>query len=386
MVQEAKGKRKTEVPLFTCLEGYRRINHHAGGRIQVFASDDRTGDGIIPTMGIIDELHRHRDLALYRTWAGKLLKRQGQIVSISTAGEPGSEFELTREKIRQKAPAVTRRGAFTRAASPRVVLHEWAVQEGASVEDFRSVKQANPFSGITVPVLREKFGSPTMTLAHWRRFVCNVPTRADNAAIQEREWNGALASDPIPAGVRITLGLDVAWKWDTTAAVPLWVNDAGTRQLGRAAILVPPRDGTSLDPALVEAALIAINDRNPIDTVVMDTNRAEQLAVWIETEIGAAVIDRPQSNAFAVQDFTRFMEALRNGKLKHSGDPGLTSHVLNAVARILPRGDARFDRPTQTRQSSEQDRRVIDALTAAAMVNSFAASAAEPPEVMFAWA
>ena len=56
--QAAKGKRKTDVPRFTCLEGYRRINHHTGGRIQVFAADDRTGDGIIPTLGIIDEPHR----------------------------------------------------------------------------------------------------------------------------------------------------------------------------------------------------------------------------------------------------------------------------------------------------------------------------------------
>ena len=91
-VQAAKGKRKTDVPRFVCLEGYRRINHFGGGRIQVFAADDRTGDGVIPTLGILDELHRHRDLALYRTWAGKLTKRGGQIVAISTAGEPGSEF------------------------------------------------------------------------------------------------------------------------------------------------------------------------------------------------------------------------------------------------------------------------------------------------------
>src|SRR3990167_7233568 len=87
-IQAAKGKRKTTVPRFVCLEGYRRINHHEGGRIQVFAADDRTGDGVIPTLGIIDEAHRHRDLALYRTWAGKLDKRGGQLIAISTAGVP----------------------------------------------------------------------------------------------------------------------------------------------------------------------------------------------------------------------------------------------------------------------------------------------------------
>ena len=115
-IQVAKGKNKVEVPRFQCLEGYRRINHYAGGRIQVFAADDRTGDGVIPSLGIIDELHRHRDLSLYRTWAGKLLKRGGQIVTISTAGEPGSEFENTRERIRQDAPDLERTETFVRAA------------------------------------------------------------------------------------------------------------------------------------------------------------------------------------------------------------------------------------------------------------------------------
>lgn len=116
----------------------------------------------------------------------------------------------------------------------------------------------------------------------------------------------------------------------------------------------------------------------------MDMSRAEQLAAWIESDIGAVVIDRSQSNVFAVQDYTRFMEALRGGILWHSGDPGLTRHVLNAIARLLPFGDARFDRPAEARVSSEQDRRVIDALTAAAMVNSFA-SVMETEPVVEPW-
>lgn len=378
-LQRAKGKRKTEVPRFVCLEGYRRINHYGGGRIQVFAADDRTGDGQIPTLGILDELHRHRDLALYRTWAGKLQKRGGQIIAISTAGEPGSDFELTREKVRQGATEVLRKGAFVRASSPRMVLHEWAVPEKGNPEDFALVKSANPFSRITAEALAEKFASPTMTMQHWRRFVCNVPTRDDHAAIQEAEWGAAEAKDAIPEGEPIWLGLDVAWKWDTTAAVPLWWKSPEHRQFGPASILTPPRDGTSLDPNEVEQALILINGRNPIHTVVMDMSRAEQLAGWIESELGATVIDWPQTNPAAAAEYERFMDALRAGRLKHAGDAGLTAHALNAVTRLLPLGDAKFDRPSQTRQSSEQDRRVIDALKAAAMVHSAALELSSRP-------
>jgi phage terminase large subunit-like protein len=387
-IQAAKGKTKTDVPRFTCLEGYRRINHYTGARIQIFAADDATGDGVIPTLAILDELHRHRSLALYRTWAGKLRKRGGQIVTISTAGEPGSEFEVTREKIRREAAEVVRTGSHVRAAGGRVVLHEWALPEKVDHEDMAAVKAANPFSGITVESLREKYSSPTMTLPHWLRLTCNRPTRAENSAITETEWAKQRTDERIPEGVPVYLGLDVAWKWDTTAAVPLWMREPTFRLLGAAEVLTPPRDGSSLDPAKVEAMLLGIHARNPIHTVVMDMSRAEQLASWIEAEIGAVVIDRSQTNTFAVQDFDRFMEALRKGWLWHTGDEALTRHALNAIARALPQGDTRFDRPSQTRMSAEQDRRVIDALSAASMVHSLAAGPApdSEPEAFAAWA
>lgn len=372
-IQRAKGKRKTEVPRFLCLEGYRRINHFQGGRIQVFAADDRTGDGVIPTLGIVDEPHRQRDLSLYRTWSGKLDKRGGQLIAISTAGEPAGEFEQTRERIRAQATTSERSGAFLRAESARVVLHEWAVPETGDVEDMQLVKQANPLSTVTVEMLERKRSSATMTLEHWRRFVCNLPTRGEQAAIGEVEWHAAATEDEIPVGEPIWLGLDVAWKWDTTAAVPLWFRDHEYRLLGPATILVPPRDGTSLDPGAVEKALVDIHRRNPLHTVVMDTSRAEQLAQWMEAEFGAVVVDRSQSNSFAAEDYERFMEALRNGWLRHSGDAGLTSHALNGIARMLRYGDTRFDRPSQTRQGGDQERRVIDALTAASMVHALAA-------------
>ena len=372
-IAAAKGKRKTEVPRFSCLEGYRRINHAGGGRIQIFAADEGTGDGVIPTLGILDELHRHKDLALYRTWSGKLLKRTGQIIAISTRGVPKSDFETTLERIRSSAKTTHRRGAFLRAEAPRVVLHEYALPDDADPMDLRAVKAANPLRAITIPRLREKLSAPTMTMPHWLRLTCNRPQRESNVAIQEAEWDAAIDRAGIPRGTPIWLGLDVAWKWDTTAAVPLhWVSPT-RRLLGAASILEPPRDGSSIDPHLMEKMLLDIHGETPIHTVVMDISRAEQLAAWIRETIGAEVIERPNSNPFAVQDHDRFMEALRSGWLKHPGDEGLTAHVLNAIERQLPGGDSRFDRPSQTRQGGQQERRVIDALTAAAMVNAQAA-------------
>lgn len=356
------------------------------GRLQVFAADDATGDGVIPTDAFLDELHRHRRLALYRTWAGKLGKRGGQLATISTGGEFGSEFELTRERIRQTTPVVETRPGYIHCRSERIAFHEYATPEGADVTDMSVAKLANPFSGITLDTLAAKFSSETMTLGHWSRFTCNLSTRTEQAAITEAEWYAARIVDPIPPGQRIWFGLDVAWKWDTTSGVPFWLADEHDRRFGPARVLVPPRNGESLDPHLVEKMILEVHAVNPIDTVVMDSSRAEQLVSWIRETIGAEVIDRQQTNNLAVEDYERFMEALRNDWLKHAGDQGLTQHALNAIAKVLPMGDARFDRPAVSRMSPEQERRVIDALVAAAMVHSVAVTHQYSPAPFVAWA
>jgi phage terminase large subunit-like protein len=374
--------------LFKCLPGLRKIRHRADidAEIKVFAADDGTGDGVIFTDAIIDELHRHKNLALYRTWGGKLDKRAGQMATMSTAGEVDSEFEQTREKIRQELPVIERRPGYIHARSAQVALHEYAVPEGGDVEDMAVVKLANPFSRITVDSLERKFNKPTMTLSHWRRFSCNAPTRSDSAAITESEWYGAKTNEPIPEGQSIWLGVDVGFKWDTTALVPFWMPEPTRRQFGPATVLVPPRDGSALEVDVIKRGIVVIHERNPIECVVMDTSHAEDLAQWIRDNITETVVDRQQTNTLAVEDYERFMSALRNGWLQHAGDPGLTRHALNAVARVLPFGDARFDRVSQTRQGGNQEIRVIDALTAAAMVNSVASAQPEPvAEPIVAW-
>ena len=158
--------RPSEPGEFRCLKGHRRIRHDATrSRVQIMAADDRTGDGIIPTLCLLDELHGHKDLALYRTW---LDKRSAQLVVISTARVPGSDFEATREEFRRRAERLTRRrgSCFTRAHADGFVLHEWAVAEGADVHDLELVAQANPFSHVTPATLVEKHDSPSFTEGH----------------------------------------------------------------------------------------------------------------------------------------------------------------------------------------------------------------------------
>ncbi|MES2360088.1 MAG: hypothetical protein V4529_17235, partial [Gemmatimonadota bacterium] len=154
------------------------------------------------------------------------------------------------------------------------------------------------------------------------------------------------------------------------------------RLFGPATVLEPPRDGSQLDAHLVERALVEIHERNPVEVVVMDMTNGAQLSQWIEEELGAQVVDRQQSNPLACLDYARFMEALREGWLHHTGDVALTQHALNAIARMLPLGDVKFERPKESRTVRDDlaRRRVIDALVAAAMVHSTAAASLDTPK------
>jgi phage terminase large subunit-like protein len=359
---------------FECKPGLREIVFGRVSRAKIFASDAGTGDGIIPTpIEVIDELHRHKSLDLYRTWAGKLEKERAVLVVISTAGEPGSEFEELREQMRQTATSTSVDGCFGRYVGPASVLHEYAVPEAGDMNDLELVKAANPSSRITVATLTAKRSRPSFSLPHWRRLTCNMPTRSDAAAVTEAEWARAAAPEgerEIPAGEQVALGLDLGW-----------VHDPDFRLLGPAVILAPPGDGSQLDAHLVERALLELHERTPISMVVMDMTKGEQLSQWIEETIGAVIVNRSQGNAMAALDYERFMEGLREGWLRHSGDEGLRRHVLNAVAQLLPAGGTRFNRPRSSRTVAPelQRRRVIDALVAAAMVNTTVAAEISTP-------
>jgi phage terminase large subunit-like protein len=374
---------------FKCHDGYRQIKSRSGGvGIKIYPWDPNTGDGVIPyPYAILDELHRHEDLRLYRLWKGKLRKRGASIVTISTAGEPGSEFEETRDRVRGQATGRRRKGGRLRATGHGLVLHEFMLEKAADASDMRKVKRVNPLSHITVADLQEEFESPTTDLGDWRRLKCNIPARSSQAAVTDREWDGALDSEhrEIPEGERVDVGADVAWKHDTFAIVPLWRAGDDRRLLGPATILTPPRDGSSMHPDVVKRAFELIHEHTPIDAAVIDMQRAEDISAWLEDELGLTVIDRGQSNVLHAEDYENFMTGLRSGSLWHTGDPGLRRHVMHAIARTLPGGRRRFDRHSSSRAKRRQDERVIDALTAAGMVNTFAIGSGGSSEPMVAW-
>jgi len=337
-IQQARGRRKLEVPAFVCLEGYRRINHVNGGRIQVYAADEKTGDGVIPDFAIIDEPHRQPDLSLYRTWAGKLDKRGGQLIAISTRGEPGSDFEETLTKIRESATDVVRDGSFTRYVSGRIVLHEWAVPEGADVDDMVVVKAANPLKATTIEALQAKHDSPTETRHHWLRFACNRPTRDVDAWLGEdgeKIWADLLAPYTFVLGAPTWAGVDVGIKRDSTCIVAVQRDEKGELH-ARARFWIPKPD-EPVDVTDAMAYLRELATRYDLRAVSYDPKFFDVPAKMLADE-DLPMIEIPQSVERMTTICGTLLEVIKRKGVHHNGDPELARQVLGAVARYNERG------------------------------------------------
>lgn len=354
---------------FLVFEGYRRIvAQRTHGTIQVFAADDRTGDGVIPTLCLVDELHRHRDLKLYGTWAGKLDKRGGQLVTISTAGEPNGEFEATRRRIHSSASDVKQLGpCHVRAVGEGIVLHDFRVPSQDQADDLDVVLQANPLSTVKRDDLKKKRARATMTDARWLRFVCNIAARDEGAWLDTRAgWDkGARPGITIPEGDDVVIGIDPAWSFDTCAIVAaqrLKLLEEEREQLGpfplskadlerfnveterfrwraQPLAILKPDEGGSVPVWRVREVLLDAAAYWRLLAVGYDRNRGfEQLAQELSEEHGLNMVAVPMNGAVWAPLTAEMRGEINRGDVEHPDDPEFTRHVLSGETKESPQG------------------------------------------------
>jgi len=395
---------------FKVQDGYRRIvgiGQLEGRRIEVYSSSDDTGDGIIPSLALIDELHRHKGHDLYGTWRDKLTKRDGQMVTLSTAGDDeNNPLEQLREAALKLPDVTTIRGRHVRARSKgrEFVMHQWALRQGDDVEDLKVVKLANPASQVTMEELRMRRDSPSTKPWQWSRFTCNLAAKGEDSAIPPEDLD-ARRHDDLVIGPKIPvfLGLDLGWKIDHAAISPLGWESPKRRLIAGAITIAPP-----VDEAAIVRALLLFHETLNISAVVYDPNAGgtqmvQQLAKGtheLQTSDDAReeaglppiaeskatgpmeFIEHSQDNAPMSLAAVRFDEAFRYGWIRHDGAHvcstkecrcgGWRGHVINAVTRTLGGERWKYDRPSEAKQGAARAKYPIDGLTASLMANSVA--------------
>jgi phage terminase large subunit-like protein len=347
------------------------------GKVRVLASDVDTADGVIPTLALVDELHRHKRSDLYGVFRDGLGPRGGRMLTISTAGDY-DDSPLGRMRNRAyELPGLQRDGAYRYVKSPdgAYAMHEWALDADADFDDLELVKTANPASWQTIDELRKRHDSPSMTTWQWARFACGAWVQGEDSAISPLDWAKCGGGNDLPDGASVWLGVDLGWKWDTTAIVPVRT-DRGRFEVGVPVVVVPPRDGTSTREEDILDPIDALTRRFNVAGVVLDPNAGgEQLAQRLEAR-KIRVVTHSQDPAPMALAAERLSTAVREGALTHPDDATLTAHVLAAQAKPVSGEKWRLVKP-------KRGGRVIDAAVALAMVLSVVQAQAQRPKPRF---
>jgi phage terminase large subunit-like protein len=339
-----------------------------GGRIRILASDVDTADGVIPTLALVDELHRHKTADLYGVFRDGLGPRDGKLVTITTAGADQNSV-LWRMRQRAIDMGNTREGAYMRAGSKSFVLHEWSLEPDADLDDIDLVKTANPLTAVTTALLRERHDSPSTVPWQWARFACNVWTQGEEAWLPIGVWDSHRKEGSIPRNAAVWLGIDLGLKHDSAAIVAVCKEDELYR--AEAIVLYPPTDGTPLDIAAVEAAVRECAEKWDIQSAAYDPWRFERSAQILGDE-GLLMVEHPMTNVRMAPESEALHEAIMAGHIVHDGDEEFASHVNAGVPTETERG---------WRLTKRKAKDKIDALIALLMAYDLAARKQEPAPI-----
>jgi phage terminase large subunit-like protein len=316
--------------------GYREIrSRRDSGRIRVLAADVDTADGVIPTLALVDELHRHKSAGLYGVFRDGLGPRQGRMITISTAGD----HELSPLGLMRAAalglPDIEREGAHVvaRSADGAYVLHEWSLGKDDDLDDMRVVKRVNPASWQTVAALRARHDSPSMLPWQWARFACGVWVGSEAWWIMGEDWHALRVGDEIADGERITLGFDGARVGDSTALVACRVDDGLIEPLR---VWEAPDDvvGWEVPADEVDNAVADAHERYRVIRGYYDPPLwRSEIEDWARRFGDKAVRKFETSKSRMMGAVERFRTDVATRKLKQTGDTTLTAHVLNAQTR-----------------------------------------------------
>jgi len=313
--------------------GYRQIRSRVhGGRIRVLAADVDTADGIIPTLALVDELHRHKSAGLYAIFRDGLGPRDGRMLTISTAGDhERSTLGLMRAAAR-KLPGIERVGKYlhVRTADDSFAMHEWALDRDDDVDDVVLVKQVNPLSTQTVEKLAQRHSSPSMLPWDWARFACGIWSGAETWWIRPDDWEIAAMGDKLVDGDRVALGFDGSRYGDATALVACRLSDGLLSPLG---VWESPRGVREWEvPAgEVDAAVARAFDTYRVVRFYADPPLWQtEIDSWAR-EFGHEVVVRyPTNRSRFMGALERFRTDVASDLIPHDGDERLTRHVLNA--------------------------------------------------------
>jgi Terminase large subunit, ATPase domain len=301
------------------------------GRIRVLPGDPKTADGVIPTLALVDELHRHVDAGLYGVFRDGLGPRGGQMITASTPGSSMSTplGDLRAVALEWKREAAGKRRTY-RTRRDDAVLIEWGLEPGDDPEDIELVMAANPAPWHTRKKLLQRKNSPLMTPWQWRRFACGLWTAVEEPIVDEKTW-AELAVDI--GAVRDGERVHVAVRSFALAGCGIGI--VAARPDDAVAVRVETHPG---DWATVQRALGSLVERYAVETIFVDPRQWGYGQDILEAS-GLPLEELPQTPVRFAEATSTFLGLVGAGKIMHDRDPVLSRQVMSMRMRETVSGE-----------------------------------------------
>lgn len=391
--EEVKWQAEHSSWLRPMLKVYKDVIEHpeSGSVYRALPSDPNAAQGLNPSLVLFDELHVQRTFDLWDAMTlGSGTRLDPIVVAITTAGQYlespcGELYEHGKRVVAGEDD------------DPYFGFYWWEAPEGCDRLDEVAWRAANPNLAMGLLDIEDLRGSRSQRESAFRRFRLNQWWRGDDAWVTPEEWQACYGQEELDWERPFVAALDMALKRDTAALVvaqPYGVGEPEERGVetrmegyqGEDSEDEPdPEDDAPAD--VVASGLIRRIDKIVVRAWFWKPKGGKQIDVFeieetlrdlhalgmvacaydpayfnrsaqILADDGLNMIEFPQQSARMVPACGDAYEVIARAKVRHGGQPTLTDHVLNAVARSA--GEA-------WRLSKNKSKRKIDGAVALVM-------------------
>ena len=299
-------------------------------------SNDPDGlQGLDPSFGLVDEVGFQPTISWdsLRLATGK--RERSLIVGVGT---PGLDHDNALYSLRQ--------AVHEGAKLPGLVFREFAAPDGCDVADRKAWRIGNP--AIAAGFLREsaletdlgiaQSGTGDASEGRFRIFRLGQWWDGTNSWLGSngREvWDRLADPYDFVAHAKTWVGVDVGLKRDSTAVVMVQKDADG--MLRAASRLWIPSKGEPVDVTDVMEHIRELDRAYDLEAVSFDMRFFDVPAKML-ADAGIPMLEVPQSPERMTPICGMLLETIKRGELRHDGDEGLATHVLNAVPRYNERG------------------------------------------------
>lgn len=330
------------------LDGYRRLQRigRSSDAVKVLSSDANRAHGLPDmSLGLVDELHAHRDGRLYEALVTGLGKRpDSQVVTITTVGDDytgalGTMWDQVLQLPTQEFPDGYGALRIARSEDRKFTALIWALSEHDDLTDPDVLKQANPASFVTREFLAEQIAAPDVHPAAIARYHACVWLAGELDWLPPGAWKkldyGKRAK--IPAGAPVWVGVDMGVLRDHAAVLALGQHPEADHILVPELRTFAAEWGQRVRYEDVRDQIDHFRDKYDVVGVAVDSWGFGAEVERLEDD-GVFCVVTAMNNANCVPATSDLYDDILSEQIVHDGDRVLAEHIAAAAVKSTPRG------------------------------------------------